>query len=582
MDQDELSKNSWAQWKYLFRLVREMKIPWYLFTLSVVMDALSATMFVKLPVMLGAIMKGAIFSKGPITHYAMLSSAQVGFGFLTMFVFNWVSVKANVASGVGIWNRIIQLPMRALMREKPSTLISRVTSDSDGVGLALSGMFNCLSVIYTLVVVYVEMFKINTTISLMLLIIPVWMLISMKIIGTMSYRAQRKIQDTLSAFTAYLSIRLPNMRQIKAFGTEEKERKMGGERVETQYGAEITMVKVSAVATALQNMSTTLCNLIVLAFGSYMTASGKLTVGDLVTYFLFISQGSFTNPAQNLLLYYQNMKVGLGVCSKVMELMDEEPELVTREKSFTVPEADIHFENVSFGYGDKQVLENVTFTIPSKKTTAIIGTNGSGKTTVLKLLERFFTPDSGKITYGEEDIERYHLNEWRESIGYVVQNSPMLQGTIEQNITYGMDDPDEESAVQAAKEVDAYPFISKMPEGFHSDVGELGCKLSGGQRQKLAIARALIGHPEMVLLDEATCGLDACSEQEIRRTLRHTLKGKTVVMVAHSPVAVRHADNIIVLRDGRLADMGTHESLLKSSDFYRKFCAAGEENCVCG
>ena len=573
MSQKDTSYSYRHQWKSFFRLVRRAKVPWYLFILTFLMDAISATLFVKLPVLLGDIMQGAIFDGGQITQYGLLSAVQVAFSFLTILVFNWVDIKINLSSSVGIWNKIIQLPMRALMKEKPSTLTSRVTDDSTGVGLAISGIFNCLSMLYTMVITYYEMFQMNTNMSLVLLIVPVWMVISMKIIGNMSYRAQKKIQDTLSVFTSYLSVRLPNMRQVKAFGMEEQECSLGADRIHTQYNADMTMVKVSALSFALQSLSTTICNVVVLAWGSYLVSTGGLDVGDLITYFLFVTQGNFTFSTETLLLYYQNIKAGLGACSKVMEMMELEEEAIIRDKSFTVPEADIRFEHVTFSYDDTPVLKDVSFTIPKGKTTAIAGANGSGKTTVLKLLERFYAPDSGSITYGGENIERYHLNDWRNSIGYVVQNSPLLQGTVAENITYGMEQPDRDSAVQAAKEADAYEFIIKMSDGFDSEVGELGCKLSGGQRQKIAIARAMINRPEMVLLDEATCGLDAHSEQEILQALDRTLAQKTVIKVAHGMEAIRDADQIIVLRQGEVVDVGTHDKLLERSEYYRKLCA---------
>lgn len=561
------------QIKDFIHVVHRSKVPWYLFFLSFVMDALAATLFVKLPVLLGDIMQGEIFSGGEITQYGLLSLAQVLFNFLSVTIFCWVDMKINISGGVGIWTKIIQMPMRALDHEKPSTLTSRVTDDSSGIGLALSGFFNCLSTLYSLVLVYVEMFKMSISLSLILLVVPVWMVISMAIIGGMSYRTQQKIQDTLSAFTSYLSVRLPNMRLIKAFGTQAQENVLGDEKIETQYHASMSMVGVNAISSALQNLSTTICNIVVLAYGSYQVASGSLDVGDLITFFLFVTQGTFSFSAETLLMYYQNLRMGLGASAKIMEMMEAPDEQVEREKSFTVPEADLSFDHVTFAYDSQPVLKDITFTIPSGKTTAIVGSNGSGKTTLLKLLERFYSPSSGEITYGGENIEHFHLNEWRDSVGYVVQNSPLLQGTVAENIAYGMEHPQQDAIEQAAKSAGAYDFIMKMDQGFDSSVGELGGRLSGGQRQKLAIARALVAHPDMVLLDEATCGLDACSERELREALDHTLAGKTVVMVAHSVDAVRNADQIVVLDQGQVVGTGTHDTLLESCDAYRRFCA---------
>jgi ATP-binding cassette, subfamily B, bacterial AbcA/BmrA len=573
MKQENKERGLLQQIRDFIRLVRRAKVPWYLFFLSFISDALSATLFVKLPVLLGDIMQGEIFSGGEITQYGLMSLAQVAFAFFAVTVFNWVDLKIGVSAGVGIWNKIIQLPMRALDREKPSTLTSRVTDDSAGISLTISGFFNCLSTLYTIVLVYIEMFKMSVSLSLILLAVPLWLVISMAIIGGMSARSQQKIQDTLSAFTSYLSVRLPNMRIIKAFGMQDKERELGDEKIETQYHASMVLVGVNALAYALQSISTVICNVVVLVYGSYQVATGSMDVGDLITFFLFVTQGDFASYSEMLLMYYQNVRLGLGASAKIMEMMEMQDEQVEREKSFTVPEGELAFNHVTFAYEERPVLKDVSFSIPSGKTTAIVGTNGSGKTTLLKLLERFYSPDSGEITYGGENIERFHLNEWRDSVGYVVQNSPLLKGTVAENIAYGMEQPQQEEIEQAAKEAGAYDFVMKMDKAFQSEVGELGGQLSGGQRQKLAIARALVAHPDMVLLDEATCGLDACSERELQDTLGNTLAGKTVVMVAHSVDAVRNADQIVVLDQGQVVGTGNHESLLESCEAYRKFCA---------
>ncbi len=568
----EKSNGFFHRWKIFIEAVVRAKVPWYLYFLSFIMDAVSATLFVKIPVMLGDIMQGEIFSGGEIVRYGWMSLAQVVFNFLSVTVFNWVFIRVNELSGAGLWTKIIHLPMKKLNQEKPSTLTSRVTDDANGISTALSGIFNCASVIYTLIVTYVEMFKINTRMAAALLIVPVWLILSMAAIRELSYRSMRKIQDTLSAFTSYLAVRLPNMKVIKAFGMEQKEQKTGEEKIKNQYDASMKLVWVQALASACQSLASALCNVIVLAYGSVQIANGKLDVGDLITFFLFVTQGNFTDSSQNLLMYYQNIQIGFGTSAKVTEIMDLADEKMEREKSFTVPEEDIVFDHVSFAYGETPVLKDVSFTVPKGKVTAIVGNNGSGKTTILKLLERFYEPDAGTIYYGKDDIGRYHMNEWRNSIGYVVQNSPLLKGTIAENIAYGMKEKDDNAVIEAAKEADAYEFIRKMEKGFESETGELGGKISGGQRQKIAIARALAVHPDMYLLDEATCGLDAESEKEIWNSISQIVEGKTVVMVTHNIEMIKKADHIVVLDSGKVAGDGTDEFLSGNNEVYRQYC----------
>lgn len=560
------------QWSNFFKLIKRARVPWYLYILTFIMDALRSTLFIKLPVLLGEIMQGEIFDMGKVAQYGLLSTCSTIFGFCSVFLFGWITMKLSIATGTGVWGRVLRLPMHRLDQEGPSHLTSRVTRDTEAIDLAISGIFNLLSTLYAFVLLFVEMFKMHTGLSAVLLAVPFLVAIGMAVIGGMSYQAQRQVTDAMAKLTAFLSVRLPNFRLIKAFATHIQEQIKGAERIEEQYQAEMRVVWVNIAASLLQEIASAMTNIVVIVYGSYLVGTGRLELGSFVTFFLFVTQGNFLFNAQMLMMYYQNIKFGMGGCGKIAELMDAEEEKLEREKSFTVPEADIVFDHVSFSYGEKPVLRDLNMTIPKGKVTAIVGPNGSGKTTVLKLLERLYTPDSGRITYGGEDIERYHLTDWRGSIGYVVQNSPLLIGTVTDNICYGMTAPDRGSAQAAAREVGADAFIREMEQGYDSPVGELGGKLSGGQRQKLAIARALAKKPDMYLLDEATCGLDACSEQELTEFMSNFLRDKTAVIVAHNLDTIRMADQIIVLQDGQVNGAGSHAELLETSELYRNFC----------
>ncbi|MGN0076967.1 MAG: ABC transporter ATP-binding protein, partial [Parafannyhessea sp.] len=353
----------------------------------------------------------------------------------------------------------------------------------------------------------------------------------------------------------------------------DDERELGYQRVQEQYRAQLKNVELDAISSVFQNLADTASNAIILVYGGYLVATGGLQLASLIAFFSYVSQGSFVNSAENIVLYYQNIKMGLGACATIMEVAKTPDERVKTGKSFTVPEADITFDDVTFGYDPEDpVLRDVSFTIPSGKTTAIVGSNSSGKTTVLRLLERFYGPDKGTISYGGEKIDDFDLDEWRDSMGYVVQNSPLVKGTVELNICYGMEKPDHDLAVQAAKEADAYDFVMGMDNGFDSQIGELGGGISGGQRQKLGIARAIVRHPEMMLLDEATTGLDATSIVEIDKTLEHTLRGKTVVKVAHRLDEIEDSDQVVFLDHGRVRGVGPHDELLRDNEDYRRFC----------
>lgn len=257
----------------------------------------------------------------------------------------------------------------------------------------------------------------------------------------------------------------------------------------------------------------------------------------------------------------------------VSELTDIESEEMKCSQSFNVPDADIRFNNVSFAYNGKDVLKNVSFTIPKGKTTALVGPSGSGKTTILNLLERFYEPGSGQILFGGENAQRFHLNEWRRAFGYIPQSSPLLSGSVRENLSYGLNrEAKEGDLIKAAKLANIYDFIRDLPQGFDTAVGQIGGRLSGGERQRMAIARTAVKNPDFLLMDEATSSLDPQNAALVQVSLNNLMQGRTCVVVAHNMQTVASADHIVVINDGRVEAEGTHKELYQSNALYRRCC----------
>ena len=239
----------------------------------------------------------------------------------------------------------------------------------------------------------------------------------------------------------------------------------------------------------------------------------------------------------------------------------------------TVPSqpGDLKFENVTFRYDTDTVLKNVSFTLPAGKTTALVGPSGAGKSTIFGLLERFYDPESGRVTLGGVDAKEFHKSSWRQAIGYVPQSSPLFSGTIRSNMTYGLDRTftDEELA-RAAKDANIYEFILSCDNVFDTDVGERGCKLSGGQRQRIAIARALLKDPQILLMDEATSSLDPEARSEVEKAMERLKEGRTTVIVAHEIRSIEDADQIVVLSGGEVNGIGSAGQLASNNALYRR------------
>ncbi|MDQ0230431.1 ABC-type multidrug transport system fused ATPase/permease subunit [Metabacillus malikii] len=240
----------------------------------------------------------------------------------------------------------------------------------------------------------------------------------------------------------------------------------------------------------------------------------------------------------------------------------------------------IIFQNVSFSYSDEeQILKDNNLHIPAGKTTAIVGPSGSGKTTLFSLLEQFYPIDKGDILLGNQNISDFSLASWRSNIGYVSQESPIMSGTILDNITYGLNkDISIQQIEKAAAQANAMEFITRLPNGINTEVGERGIMLSGGKRHRIAIARALIRNPQILLLDEATSNLDGGSERLVQEALEHLMKGRTTLIIAHRLSTVINADQIVVLEDGEITGVGTHQELLAEHVLYHKLAGQQLQN----
>ncbi len=295
----------------------------------------------------------------------------------------------------------------------------------------------------------------------------------------------------------------------------------------------------------------------------------QLSLGAFTTFFVFVTQGNLNAGMSVILMYYQNIKTGLGCCSKIAEIMEANSELLNVGEILLgeALEQALYFDSVSFAYNDKIILDDVSFCIPTNKLTVIVGTNGSGKSTLLKLIERLYQPNSGNIYYGKENIQKYSLNEWRRQISYAIQNSPLMFGTIKENLVYGVTASDETELLSLTSSLGF--DIKDSAKFLNAQVGEMGEHLSGGQKQKLSIIRSIAKDASIYLFDEITDALDSTSDCKVLELLTEKLKNKTIVAVTHDINMVKAADYVVFLENGRCVETGKHEELLQQSKNYR-------------
>jgi ATP-binding cassette subfamily B protein AbcA/BmrA len=329
--------------------------------------------------------------------------------------------------------------------------------------------------------------------------------------------------------------------------------------------------RVQALMAPIISFVMLLLLVVLFGYGGVQVSSGAISAGQLVAFMLYLFQ--IVLPLTQIAQFMTQAQKAKGATETILNVLNYEEENPEGEDSVAHGIEPICVEQVTFGYKDGEpILQDVSFTMEEGKTTAIVGPSGSGKTTLFSLLERFYQPASGAIRLGGEDIAKFSLPAWRSGIGYVSQESPLLSGTIRDNITYGLErEVKQEELERAARMAYADAFIQELPDGYDTEVGERGIKLSGGQRQRIAIARALLRNPGILMLDEATSSLDSKSEAVVQQALNNLMRGRTTLVIAHRLSTVIDADKIVFLDKGKVTGIGSHQELLKGHTMYRQF-----------
>ncbi len=389
--------------------------------------------------------------------------------------------------------------------------------------------------------------------------------------GVRAHRLSRALQETIARLHARLQETLSGQRTIRAFGMEKAER---AKVVQVMEDLKVYYIKTSVLASLSGNVIqfvNMLGPVVVLAWGTYLIAGGSLQLGALMAFYMLLTY--LYEPVQGLASINVQIQSAMASVFRVFEYLDlplaiaEDPSPVT----LTRVRGAIRFENVSYRYDDSGFgLEDFSLAIEPGETVAIVGPSGAGKTTIVNLLMRFFDPDAGRITLDGVDLRRLALISLRENVSLVDQDPVLFKMSVFDNIAYADPGATAESVERAARIANIHDFIAGLKEGYRTDIGERGVSVSGGERQRICLARAVLRDPPVILLDEATSSLDSKSEELIQHALKTLLAEKTAVIVAHRLATILHADRIIVVDRGRFVAQGTHASLLESSSLYRE------------
>lgn len=507
-------------------------------------------------------------------HIVLLLSAFVAQAVtsgISIYLLNYVGQHVVAKLRERLWKKHIHLPVSFYDHHKTGEMISRMTNDTAILkGLITDHITNFFTGIIAIIGSFGILLYLDWQMTLiMLALIPLSIMILLPL-GRRMYKVSKGLQDETARFTSLLSEVLSHVRLVKSSNAEKKEYESGKEGAFRLFSFGLSEAKIHALIGPLISFVIMSLLVIILGYGGLRVQSGAISSGDLVAFILYLFQ--IVIPMTQFTAFFTQLQKAMGASERIIEILGEEEESLSAGKEVKSIAKPIIFHEVDFAYKNDPILTKVAMEIEPGKTTAIVGPSGSGKTTLFSLMERYYKPTGGAILLGEDGIEEFSLQSWREQIGYVPQESPITSGTVKENICYGLTrEPKDDEIVRAAEMAYAHQFIEEFPEGYHTQVGERGVKLSGGQRQRIGIARALLRDPKLLLLDEATSSLDSHSEIVVQKALGNLMKGRTTLVIAHRLSTVIDADKIIFLDKGKVTGYGTHEQLLESHAMYREF-----------
>lgn len=473
---------------------------------------------------------------------------------------------------VQVQQKILTLPIRFFDNNKSGALVSRIMSDVEGVrNLVGTGLVQLIGGSITAVISLVLMIQISPMMTLYVLVpVAIFGVIALKAFGYIRpiFRTRGKINAEV---TGRLTETLNGIRVVKGFNAEKQESKVFEDGTERLY----QNVKKSLTSTAAVTSSATfllgLASTGIMGIGGYMIVHNDLTIGDLFAFTLYL--GFMIAPILQMSNIGSQLTEAFAGLDRTEELMNMDPEDdgILRAIELESIHGDIIFDDVSFAYEEeKEVLHNVSFIAPAGSVTALVGTSGSGKSTIAGLAASFFNPIGGEITIDGKDLSKVTLDSYRSQLGVVLQDDFLFEGTIRENILFPRPDSSEEDLIQAVEAAHVNEFTDRFDEGLDTLIGERGVKLSGGQRQRIAIARAILANPRVLILDEATSNLDTESESYIQKSLAELMKGRTTFVIAHRLSTIRQADKILVIEDGRIAESGNHDDLIAKEGRYHE------------
>ena len=505
---------------------------------------------------------------------AMIMLAAVG-----AVLMYWNTIFSTVISSsiykdivTDIYNKIQTLDMEYFSSKKIGDMMTRVMTDPSNINSIILEIFDMISEIIKVVFFLGIAFYIDFDLTLGVMVVTPILVITVRRYAKRLKHSGRQRQEALDGLNSKLQETLSGIRVIRAFATEKYEINNFKKKNNNLKKIAVRSARYNAKANSIMEALNYIIIALLLMFSGYRVLRAKsFTPGDFITIIGAIS--SMYTPARRAITRFNAISVNLSSITRVSEILEEMPSIVNKEncikfENFT---DGISFENVDFEYKDnpEKILKNINLDVKKGETVAFVGNSGGGKSTLVNLIPRFFDVSNGSLKIDGIDVRDYEIKSLRKAIGIVPQETFLFSGTILSNIKYSRQDATFEEVVEAAKQANAHEFIENLPDGYDTEIGERGVKLSGGQKQKIAIARAILENPQILILDEATSALDNESEKLVQDALEKLMEGKTTFIIAHRLTTIENSNKIVVIQKGEIKEVGSHNELLSKDGIYK-------------
>lgn len=567
-------------WKALFRTIKKLRLPWLWIAVGLAVNILLNSFLLDLPNMTADLLSGNL--SGTTTTKAIFFYVEVGL--LSLFAFAGQAQAQSYSvrkARESIWRRMLGMKMDYFDRHDPSDLMSAITNDASA---AVTNFVNIiLYLIPDIYYVVAALLRINEYHWILALscfaMLPLKYLYAL-VMGKKMQVASARVYGRIGVLTGYLADRISHLPLIKTYTNEKAESANGEKAADGLYDANMKLVKLDNISTAIIAVLDILQKFIVIVVAVILLQRKEIDIAMWLAFFLF-AQNLFPNMDEIFSMWIK-IKGMHGEFHRIIEIMAGDTE--SGEGTAFPAEGDIRFENVTFSYPDTDspAIENASFTVPRGSALAIVGLCGSGKTTSISLLERFYTPDEGHVYIGDTDVSELSLHDFRSRLAYVQQGADVFSGTLREALTYGISREVSDGEIFAAAEKTGFSeYLALCGNDLSTEVAAGGQSMSGGQGQRLVLTREVLRGGDIILMDEPTSALDVRVSAKIQDTIDELFAGKTRILITHDLDYARRYDRIIVMENGRIVGDGSHESLLRDCETYRAMNAhAGEEAAI--